>query len=53
MIGNGVSVSAGVPAYCFVSPAYVCLSVPQMPDISIRTRAAPSGSAGRGNSWTS
>src|SRR5829696_4283906 len=53
MIGNGVSVSAGVPAYCLVSPAKVCLSVPQMPDISIRSSSAPSASAGRGNSCTS
>ena len=53
MIGKGVSVSAGVPAYCFVSPWYVCLSVPQIPDISMRSNAAPSSSRGRGNSCTS
>jgi hypothetical protein len=34
MIGKGVWDSAGVPAYCTVSPPNVCLSVPQIPHIS-------------------
>ena len=35
MIGNGVDEAWSVPAYCWVSPRNVCLSVPQMPEASI------------------
>jgi hypothetical protein len=52
-IGKGVSDWVGVPAYGFLSPWYVCLSVPQIPDISMRSNAAPSSSRGLGNSCTS
>src|SRR5262249_44424325 len=50
MIGYSSSRSCGVPAYCFVSPRKVCLSVPQMPEQVIRISVAPSAGSGRGNS---
>jgi hypothetical protein len=44
MIGNGVDEAWSVPAYCWVSPRNVCLSVPQMPDASICSSTAPGSS---------
>src|SRR4051812_41716502 len=54
MMGNGVERSYSVPAYCSVSPRNVCLSVPQIPDASMRSSTAPgSSSSGYGYSRTS
>ena len=36
--------ACSVPAYCWVSPRNVCLSVPQIPDASIFRRTAPGSS---------
>ena len=44
MIGNGVG-ALSVPAYCSVSPRNVCLSVPQIPEASIRSSTAPGSSS--------
>ena len=43
---KGVEVSAGVPPYCVVSPRQVCLSVPQMPHISMAITIASSPTSG-------
>src|SRR3954447_16164 len=54
MIGYGVERRLSVPAYCSVSPRKVCLSVPQMPEASMRSSTAPGSSAsGNGYSRTS
>ena len=45
MIGYGVERAFSVPAYCSVSPRKVCLSVPQMPEASIRSSTAPGSSS--------
>jgi hypothetical protein len=44
MMGNGVDDAWSVPAYCWVSPRKVCLSVPQMPEASMRSSTAPGSS---------
>lgn len=36
--------SIAVPAYCTVSPRKVCLSVPQMPEATMRSSTAPGSS---------
>jgi hypothetical protein len=54
MIGNGVERAYSVPAYCSVSPRNVCLSVPQIPEASMRSSTAPgSSTSGSGYSRTS
>ena len=44
MIGNGVDDAWAVPAYCWVSPLKVCLSVPHMPEANMCSSTAPGAS---------
>src|SRR2546421_4496540 len=48
-----MSRSWSVPAYCFDSPRYVCLSVPQMPEYVTFIRTVPRSGSGSGKRLTS
>src|SRR5437868_969253 len=53
MRGYVISRSWSVPAYCFDSPRYVCLSVPQMPEKRTFISTAPGSGSGSGKRRTS